>query len=74
MLSRKFAAPRSKELAQWEKIRYLIDHGFRFYPVFEPSCGGMKTVRYPATLAEAKDFVQRFAPQKARQTLNLEAA
>ena len=64
MLSRKFSAPRCKDLVQWEKVRFLIEHGFRFYSVYEPSCEGMIAVRYPATLAEAKTFVQRFSPQK----------
>lgn len=68
MLSRKFSAPRSHDAAQWEKIRFLIEHGFRFYSVYEPSCGGMTAVRYPATLAEAKHFVQKFSPQKTKQS------
>jgi len=67
MLSRKFSAPRSKDMSQWEKIRFLVEHGFRFYPVYEPSCGGMLSVRYPATLSEAKTFVQRFSAQKVKQ-------
>lgn len=67
MLSRKFSAPRCKDLGQWEKVRFLIEHGFRFYPAYELSCGGMLAVRYPATLAEAKTFVHRFAPQKPEQ-------
>lgn len=66
MLSRKFSAPRSKDKAQWEKVRFLIEHGFRFYAVYEPLCGGMNTVRYPATLDEAKKFVQIFSPHKHR--------
>ena len=66
-LSRKFSAPRSKDMRQWEKIRFLIKNGFRFYPVYEPSCGGRIAVRYPATLAEAKIFAQIFSPQRTNQ-------
>jgi hypothetical protein len=64
MLSRKFAAPRSNDLAQWEKVRFLIEHGFRFYPVYEPWHDAMRSVRYPATLAEAKIFVRDFVPNR----------
>ncbi|MGK5066061.1 hypothetical protein [Janthinobacterium sp. RT4P48] len=67
MLSRKFSAPPARDAAQWAKIRFLIGHGFRFYSVYEPACGGMKAVRYPATLAEARDFVQKHAAQKVKQ-------
>lgn len=58
MLSRKFSAPRSADLAQWEKVQFLVEHGFRFYSVCEPlGTGGMQRVRYPATLSEAREFV-----------------
>lgn len=67
MLSRKFSAPQCKDVNQWDKVRFLVEHGFRFYPVYEPFSGGVIAVRYPTTLAEAKVFVQRFAPQKAKQ-------
>jgi hypothetical protein len=58
MLSRKFSAPRSADLMQWRKVQYLVEHGFRFYSVYEPlATGGMQRVRYPASLSEAKEFV-----------------
>lgn len=71
MLSRKFSAPKCKDLAQWAKVRFLIGHGFRFYPVFDPCAGGMLTARYPDTLAQARWFVQRFASQPVRQCADL---
>ena len=58
MLSRKFSAPRSSDLAQWKKVQFLVEQGFRFYSVYEPLVtGGMQRVRYPATLSEAREFV-----------------
>jgi hypothetical protein len=58
-LSRKFSAPKSKDIAQWKKVQYLVEHGFRFYSVYErPELGGMR-VQYPSTLDEAKAFVER---------------
>ena len=71
MLSRKFSAPKCKDLAQWAKIRFLIERGFRFYPVYDPWAGGMLTVKYPDTLENAKRFVQRYASQWAQQYANL---
>jgi hypothetical protein len=67
MLSRKFSAPKSKDLAQWAMVKFLVDHGFRFYPVYEPSeCGGMVRVAYPKTLREAEEFVVRYSSQSRR--------
>lgn len=70
MLSRKFSAPKCKDLAQWAKVRFLVEHGFRFYPVYDPRAGGILTVKYPNTLEEAKWFVQRYTSQQARQCAN----
>lgn len=71
MLSRKFSAPDSKDLAQWAKVKFLIEHGFRFYSVYEPhQGGGMIRVDYPKTLSEAEDFVVRFSAESKRQLPN----
>lgn len=53
MLGRKFAAPASKDVGQWRKVKYLVDHGLRFYKVYRDR----EAVRYPATLEEARLFV-----------------
>lgn len=66
MLSRKFAAPKSKDIAQWEKVKFLVDHGFRFYSLFDPSAGGER-VPYPKTLSEARDFVARYGHQAGQE-------
>jgi hypothetical protein len=64
MLSRKFSAPRSADIAQWKKVQFLVEHGFRFYSVYEATAsGGKQSVRYPSTLEEAKDFVVVFREQ-----------
>jgi len=59
MLSRKFSAPRMTDVGQWRKVEYLVGHGFRFQSIREQS-GGL-LVQYPATLADAKSFVERHA-------------
>jgi predicted amidophosphoribosyltransferase len=64
MLSRKFSAPKSNDVSQWQKVRYLVEHGFRFHSVYQSvESGGKLAVPYPATLEEAKSFVQAFRPQ-----------
>ncbi|MES3024533.1 MAG: hypothetical protein V4857_23440 [Pseudomonadota bacterium] len=71
MLGRKFSAPKSKDLAQWAKVKFLVEHGFRFYAVYEPShWGGMRVVEYPKTLAEAQQFVVKHAAAVANQRPN----
>ena len=63
-LSRKFSAPRSADVAQWKKVQFLVEHGFRFYSVYEATAsGGKQSVRYLSTLEEAKDFVVEFREQ-----------
>ncbi len=62
MLSRKFSAPKSKDREQWLKVQYLVEHGFRFYPVRLPQSGGV-SVKYPTTLNEARVFVAAYSPQ-----------
>ena len=67
MLSRKFSAPKSNDVAQWQKVKYLVEQGFRFYSVYQPTVGGGRlAVRYPATLKEAEDFVKVFKSQAER--------
>ena len=64
MLSRKFSAPAAKDKQQWQKVQYLVEHGFKFYSVYERSpSGGQQRVKYPETLQEARDFVTRHQRQ-----------
>jgi hypothetical protein len=58
MVDKKFAAPKMADVAQWQKVQYLVDHGFFFQSVYTPIGPGMSLrVKYPKTLAEAKRFV-----------------
>ena len=59
-LNRKFKAPPRDDLTQWEKVRLLVEHGFRFATVYDEDG---YSVPYPATLAEARAFVTRFRPK-----------
>ncbi|GAB3030468.1 hypothetical protein GCM10027285_11360 [Oleiagrimonas citrea] len=60
---RHFKAPRQDDIKQWKKVRFLIEHGFRFQKI-RTGPGHHDTVPYPDTLEEARTFVvtyRRFA-------------
>ncbi len=63
VLSRKFKAPRASARKQWEKVKYLVDHGFPFESVYHDG----QPVRYPKTLAEAKEFVERYGSARDKR-------
>ena len=68
MLSRKFSAPKSKDVAQWRKVQFLVEHGFRFQRVYQFSGdGGSLSAQYPDTLEEAKVFVRTFTPARVKK-------
>lgn len=56
-LDPKFSAPPRRAESQWAKVAFLIEHGFDFRRVYERDGAVLRSVRYPATLAEARRFV-----------------
>ena len=59
LLNPKFSAPKKTDTAQWEKVKFLVEHGFLFHSVYENEWGGTY-VPYPKTLSEAKEFVIKY--------------
>jgi DNA-directed RNA polymerase subunit RPC12/RpoP len=55
-LGRHFKPPKADDLAQWEKVRFLVAAGFFFQHVYDEGKG---QVGYPDTLEEARAFVIR---------------
>jgi len=53
---RHFKSPKISDKKQWDKIRFLFDHGFRFQKI-RPTKNSVVSVSYPKSLAEAKEFV-----------------
>src|SRR5215210_4442370 len=53
-----FKPPRASNSKQWDKVRYLVEHGFRFKPIWDPEAE--KAVPYPKTLREAIAWVARW--------------
>jgi DNA-directed RNA polymerase subunit RPC12/RpoP len=63
-VSRKFSAPKSTDKSQWEKVRFLVKHGFIFQSVYEQKNDkGYYKVSYPKTLKEAHEFVIKYKDQ-----------
>jgi hypothetical protein len=63
-LNRKFKAPPQNDVRQWEKVKFLFDHGFRFQSIYP---GDGTNAKYPETLAEAREFVKRYAHKVKRK-------
>ena len=63
-LSRKFSAPAANDTIQWKKVQFLVEHGFLFQSVYEPTeSGGRQKTSYPETFEQAKEFVVAFKSQ-----------
>jgi hypothetical protein len=56
---RHFKAPKKTDAKQWQKVRYLFDHGFWFQKI-RTGPGNHDTIPYPETLEEAKEFVVKY--------------
>ena len=60
----KFKAPRKNDLKQWQKVQFLVEHGFFFDSVYHQN----KLVQYPKSLREAREFVKRYAEHVTART------
>ena len=56
---RHFKPPKKSNRKQWEKIRFLFEHGFRFQKI-RPEKNSFESIPYPETLEEAKEFVIKY--------------
>ena len=58
---RHFKAPKKSDTKQWQKIKFLFDHGFRFQKIrIGPNKTHHDTVPYPETLEQARGFVVKY--------------
>jgi hypothetical protein len=64
MLGRKFHSPKASDLAQWKKVRMLVEHGFFFQSVYRAAPeGGKRVAPYLSSLSEVASFVLEFSDQ-----------
>ncbi|MCW8880436.1 MAG: hypothetical protein OQJ89_09440 [Kangiellaceae bacterium] len=56
---RHFKAPKKNDTAQWKKIEFLHEHGFRFQKIRIGS-GHHDVVPYPENMEQAKEFVVKY--------------
>ena len=64
-VGRHFKAPKKSDIAQWKKVKFLVEHGFVFQHVYQTGEDGRVyyQVDYPKTLEEARQFVVLYASQ-----------
>ncbi|HAH52295.1 MAG TPA: hypothetical protein DCL80_14005 [Balneola sp.] len=58
-LGRHFKPPKKNDKKQWEKVKFLIENGFRFQKI-RTGPDHHETIPYPETLEEAKEFVVKY--------------
>jgi hypothetical protein len=58
-VGRHFKPPNKSDKQQWEKVAYLLEHGFHFQKIHDQEHGG-QNVPYPKTLKDAKEFVLKY--------------
>lgn len=58
-LGRHFKPPKKSDTEQWNKVKFLFEHGFRFQKIRTGS-SHHETVPYPKTLNEAREFVIKY--------------
>lgn len=56
---RHFKPPKKNDSAQWKKITFLHEHGFRFHKI-RVGPGHHDVVPYPENMAQAKEFVVKY--------------
>ncbi len=56
---RHFKAPKKTDLKQWKKVIFLFENGFRFQKIYIEN-DSLKSIPYPETLEEAKEFVEKY--------------
>src|SRR5687767_9320481 len=67
-LGRHFKAPPADDIEQWEKVAFLVRHGFSFQTLHDPETG--RRVGYPDTLKEARQFVRKYSSLAGRPQNN----
>ena len=70
-LAEKFQAPKRRDDEGWEVVAFVLAHGFRYHSerVYETGGNSWQNVPhpYPRTMAEAREFVVRYADSPARE-------
>jgi len=57
---RHFKPPKKSDKKQWQKIRFLFEHGFRFQKIRNNPDNYYDTVPYPENMEQAKEFVVKY--------------
>jgi len=59
----RFRPPKKADDEKWAAIKYLVEHGFLYHLIYEKNGNNPRDsikVRFPQTLREAKEFVEKY--------------
>ena len=63
---RHFKPPKKADEKQWQKVKFLFDHGFWFQKIYDQENAGLQ-IPYPETLEQARDFVIKWSKYSIKQ-------
>ena len=67
LMPHRFRPPKRSDDKKWETVKFFIEHGFKYQPIYRHTDLNGKlvseNVEYPETLKEAKEFVQTYKAQ-----------
>lgn len=68
-INHKFRPPKKSNLKAWEVSKYLIENGFLYQRIYQKIIGvdNLKSVSYPTSIDEAKQFVKKYKDQAILQ-------
>ena len=58
LVDQKFKPPKKSDEIQWEVVRYLVEHGFKYQHV---EMEGGQFISYPDAIKEAVEFVRKYS-------------
>lgn len=67
LVNHKFRPPKQDDLKKWEVVSLLVKNGFVFQHIYEEIERGMHLqMRYPTTIEEAKEFIEKYKRQVSK--------
>ena len=64
-LSQRFRPPKQTDERKWRTVRFLVEHGFIYQPIFTNH--GKDQVGYPDNLKDAEAFVHTYSEQASKR-------
>lgn len=71
-LSHNFRPPKKNDIAMWNVVNFLVDHGFTYHHIYRNTkdANGLRVIEspvaYPTKMADAQLFVEEFKEQAVK--------